>query len=369
MMKEENKESKNSKDEQKNKKQENENGNIQNKKGFFKKAWYSITKIEKYPEMATEGVPRAIGYLVKLALIISIVIGLGTIYQMNQSVKAGIDYIQNNLGDFSYKDGILDMKSEAPITSEHSTLGKVIIDTKIDKEEDINKHINTLKDENGVILLKDKALLKTASSNGIISYNYKDIFGQMNITEFTKQDLINSVNSNNVWNFYLSLFLMVIIYTIVIYILSILWNAVIISIVGYFATWFAKIKMRYAAIFNMSIYALTLSVLLNTIYIGINVFVDFDIKYFQVMYIAVAAIYLIAAIFIIKSEFIKKQIEVAKIVEIQEKIKQEQAKKKEEEEKDKKQDKPEEKKKERKNKPEEKQKDGRKGEEPEGSEA
>ena len=28
-----------------------------NKKGFFKKIWYSITKLERYPELAVEGVP------------------------------------------------------------------------------------------------------------------------------------------------------------------------------------------------------------------------------------------------------------------------------------------------------------------------
>ena len=31
-----------------------------NKKGFFKKIWYSITKIEKYPEMAIDGVGKAV---------------------------------------------------------------------------------------------------------------------------------------------------------------------------------------------------------------------------------------------------------------------------------------------------------------------
>ena len=30
---------------------------------FFKKVWYSITKFEKYPEMATEGLGRALKYL------------------------------------------------------------------------------------------------------------------------------------------------------------------------------------------------------------------------------------------------------------------------------------------------------------------
>ena len=30
---------------------------------FFKKVWYSITKFEKYPEMATEGFGKAVKYL------------------------------------------------------------------------------------------------------------------------------------------------------------------------------------------------------------------------------------------------------------------------------------------------------------------
>ena len=38
-------------------------------------------------------------------------------------------------------------------------------------------------------------------------------------------------------------------------------------------------------------------------------------QYFQVMYIAVAAIYLVAAIFILKVDFTKKQVELMKIAE------------------------------------------------------
>ena len=35
---------------------------------FFQVIWYSITKFEKYPEMAALGVKRAIAYLMKLVL-------------------------------------------------------------------------------------------------------------------------------------------------------------------------------------------------------------------------------------------------------------------------------------------------------------
>ena len=66
------------------------------------------------------------------------------------------------------------------------------------------------------------------------------------------------------------------------------------SVFGFITTYLARIKMRYAAIFNMSVYALTLSVILNILYIAVNIFITFDMQYFQVMYVSVARIYLVA---------------------------------------------------------------------------
>ena len=39
------------------------------KQGFFKKVWYSITKIERYPEMAAQGLGRAFSYICKVCLL------------------------------------------------------------------------------------------------------------------------------------------------------------------------------------------------------------------------------------------------------------------------------------------------------------
>ena len=65
-----------------NKDLQNENDTIKNEEnelrikqiGFFKKVWYSITKIEKYPEMAAQGVGRALSYLTKLVVCIALVL-------------------------------------------------------------------------------------------------------------------------------------------------------------------------------------------------------------------------------------------------------------------------------------------------------
>ena len=107
------------------------------------------------------------------------------------------------------------------------------------------------------------------------------------------------------------------------YLLTIISNVVLLSFFGYITTLLARIKMRYVAVFNMSAYALTLSVILNMLYVAVNIFVTFNMEYFQVMYVAVAAIYLVAAILILKADFMKKQLKVMKIAEAKAIVKKE----------------------------------------------
>ena len=143
------------------------------------------------------------------------------------------------------------------------------------------------------------------------------------------------------------------------YLLTIISNVVLLSFFGYITTLLARIKMRYVAVFNMSAYALTLSVILNMLYVAVNIFVTFNMEYFQVMYVAVAAIYLVAAILILKADFMKKQLELMKIAEaeaiVKKEMEQEEKDNKEKEERRKK-DKEEEKKKRNKKKKKKKRK-------------
>ena len=109
-------------------------------------------------------------------------------------------------------------------------------------------------------------------------------------------------------------------------------------------------------------------------YLAVNIFIPFTMQYFQVMYVAVATIYLVAAILILKTEFIKKQAELMKIAEAEEIIKKQMEEKdvknREEQEKEerRKKDKEDQKKTKRENKKDQKGKE-ESGEEPEGSNA
>lgn len=349
------------------------------KRGFFPKVWDSITKIEKYPDMAAEGLGRAFTYLCKVVAILAIVLCLGMVYQTYHMLQEGIQYLQNEFPEFSYKDGVLNVSSEQPLTisEDDSYVGKTIIDTNAEEEQTENQYINEIeKSGSGMIVLKDKVILKNGSVAGTISYNYSELLGQMGITEFTKQSVIDYVNSSQVIALYVSVFITIFIYSFMMYLLTTLSNAVFLSVFGYLTTWIARIKMRFVAVFNMSIYALTLSVFLNMLYIAVNIFIDFNMEYFQVMYVAVAAIYLVAAIFLLKTEMMKQQAELMKIVEAQEIVRKEmeekdrQEKQEQEKKERQKKDKEEEKKEKEHKKNEDKQDNNEgEGEEPQGSNA
>ena len=303
----------------------NTNQNIEKPKGFFKKIWYSITKIEKYPEMAVEGVGKALSYIAKLVAILAIVLCVWLTYRTYDMVNTGIDYLENEFPNFTYKDGILQVEStEQPLIIESEQFGKIIIDTNTDSEEKINEYTNSISEySSGIVFTKEKASLKNGTVAGTVSYNYKDIFSGMNITELNKQDIINYANSKQVMTLYISVFITLFMYSFIMYFITTIWYVAIISILGLLVTVILKMRMRYVAIFNMSVYAVTLSVILNIIYLIVNIFTNFVIQYFQVMYIAVATIYLISAILIMKSELIKKQAELMKIIEAQKIVRKE----------------------------------------------
>lgn len=341
-------------------------------KGFFKKIWYSITKIEKYPELATEGVPRTINYFSKLIAIISIVIGLATIYQLNDVLNKGVDYLETQFPNFEYKEGNLTLETEEPIIIENSIeqVGKIIVDVKTDSEEQINSYINEVTEKgNGLVVLKNRVVMKNEAITGTASYNYNELFSQMGLTSFTKQDIVNYINSSEIYSLYISLFITLFIYAFSMYFVNYLVNVLIISIFGCIANTITKLKMRYAAIFNMTVYAITLSTILEIAYIIVNTFITFNMPYFSVMYVTVAAIYIIAAIFIIKADVMKRQEEVMKIVEVQKEVREE-LEQQEKDRQDKENEKPKEKKRkeEQEEKKEEKKQDDN-GVEPEGSNA
>ena len=333
---------------------ENNEEKIEKKLSFFKKVMYSVSKFEKYPEMAAEGVPRAFKYLAQVMLIFSIIVAGGFVYKLHDTATKGIDYIQNELPDITYSDGKLNVISNEAIIINTGELfvDKIIIDTKVEEEEQINKYTNSIPAENtGAVILKDKVIVKVGGSNATKSYTYPEILSSLSngeINSFTKQDIVNYVTGSSMISVYLMFFVLMLIYVFIIYSISVLVDTVLIAVLGNITLLFTRVKLKFSAVYNMAIYALTISIFLNAIYITVNSITGFEIKYFQIIYTSIAYVCLVAALFMIRLDLIKRQAELIKIREEQEKVRKEMNKKKEKEEDQKENKKPEDEEKEEK---------------------
>ena len=66
----------------------------------------------------------------------------------------------------------------------------------------------------------------------------------------------------------------------------------------------------------MAAYSITISTVLQLIYVIVKTFTGFDVKYFDLMHTAISFICLTASIFMIKSDVIKQQMELMRVIEI-----------------------------------------------------
>ena len=300
---------------------------------FFKKVWYSITKFEQYPAMATEGLPRAIKYLLTLMIAVTIFVMIGSLMQMKQTIDSLSQYIEQNIPDFTVADGKVEMNIDQPIKIEnvqYSGIDKIIVnplaETTEQKEQSENEETIV-----GVTIFffKDEIILKNKIDDDHVTkqnYTYSEFVANYtgeNISTFNKTQLVEYLTSNGMTRYYVKYGLSAFIYLFLINLIYALLDALEIAILGWFTTTLARIKIRFVAIYNMAVYALTLPVVLNIIYIVVNYFVSFKITYFQVAYITIAYVYLAATIFILKDDIIKKMQEVEKIRQEQKKVKEE----------------------------------------------
>lgn len=301
-----------------------------------KKFWYSITKFERYPEMATEGVKRAFGYLIWLVFVFALILSIFLIIRFTDLAKKGINFLDKNFNEISYSEGVLTI--DAVNKSATTDWGNVIVNTEELSEEQLKQYENKKSyTDVEIVWLKEYVLLKYDKEVGKIYY--KDILENLEINKFDKTVLLNYLNEQfNSPKIYIMYLIAMTIYLFVSYFIAILLDALILSLFGIITTAFAKIQIRYRALFNMSVYSITISTVLQLIYTIVKAFTGFNIKYFDLMHTAISFICLTAAIFMIKSDVIKQQLELMKIIEIkkqeQEQDSQEEKEEKQEEEKE-----------------------------------
>lgn len=303
------------------------------KEGFLKTILKSIKNFEKYEDFGLEGIGSTVVYLLKIVLIFTLVVAIMTVYKFSNSLNSALNYFDENVKVLTYEDGILKVNDDEKleVSSQKDIIGKIIVDTAELTEEQINEYRENIKKEaNGIVLLRDKLILKNEMLSAVSETTYKDFFSQYNITSLDKQEIINYFNNNKI-PIYSSIFITIYVYMFAVYSASILVDALVLGVLGYLTARITGMKIRFSAAFSMGVHALTLPIILNMLYIILNGFTGYTIKYFQFMYTAISYIYVITAILIIRSDYIKRQMEVEKIKSEQQRVRDEQEKRKQKE--------------------------------------
>ena len=339
--------------------------------GFFKTVLKSIKDFDKYEQFGLEGMGRTCLYLLQMVAIITIIVVAVLIYQFSTTMQSAVIYFNDNVQEMSYTDGILTVNSNQKLEVDtNSTIAqKIIVDTSDLTDEQIEQYRTDLNDLNsGIILLKDKILIKNEMLTAITETTYTDILSQYNITNLDKQSVLDYIYANQS-QVYISVAIVEFIYMFAIYLTSILMDTLVLALLGLIVSRIAGMKIKFSACFSMGVHALTLPIILNILYIILNAFTGYTIKYFQIMYTAISYIYMVAAILIIKSDYIKRQMELDKLKSEQEKVRAELDRQKEEDRKEEEKRKEEKKEQKEKESDEEagKQNDSDTGEKPEGS--
>jgi len=326
-------------------------------KNFFKKVWTSIRDFEGYEEFAAGKVTKAIQYIITLTLIFAAVIVLSYTYKFSTAIQETRNYIDQNIEQIKYENGKMQITANSPIIIEDQKgiIPVIIIDT----NENINKseQIQKLKSYNtGLLLTSDEAVLVSNILGREESISYSSILKE-NIN--SKQDVLELLSTKNMMYTYVFFAATIFVYLFIVYFASHIVDIIVLAVLGYLFARIIKLRLRFKATFNIGVYALTLPMILNLIYIVVNTFTGFEIKYFGWMYQAISYIYVIVAILMIKTEIMQKKIELIRLREIQKQV----AREAEEIEPEK------EKKEEKQEEEEEEKQEKNTGEEPEGSKA
>lgn len=305
------------------------------KECFFVKIKKAIFNFEEYEKFANEKTFKSIKYILKLMLIFVFIITIASTYVTYETINEFKEKMNKELPEFIIEDNLLKINNNSEqkqtvINIKNNKIGIIINSLQTE-----TKDIDLSKFENSIILLEDKLIVNYENTN-ILKTNYKDLLKENNIKNVSNKTILNYINNIDTTKINTILFAIVFLSNFTVYLIITLLDIILLSILGFLISKIFKIKFQYKQIVKISIYALTLPIILTAVYIAINLITGFTIKYFQMAYNVISYIYLTTAILTIKTDIIKTKAEVLTIEKELEEIKKQKAeketKKKEDEE-------------------------------------
>lgn len=286
-----------------------------NNMGFSKTLWWSMAKPGKYDEMIKIGLKKAIKYFFSIIAILAIILAIIGGYIQLEKTQEIVKYIDKNVPEFEIKDTakdgeeakyVLKLENNDTIILDYQEFVNrfksiVVINPNMKEKEAIQEYYKLANDNNVcTIFLKDKCIIisskySTENENkedGIIKYTYLELRDKVigtEITEFSKDDLISTFNKTSYIYYIIICFISYFKVLLVVFVFYIIILAIITKIISKLF----KQNINIKRIHSLSIYSMTLSMILYIVYLIINYFVKLNIDYFNVINMVISIIYII----------------------------------------------------------------------------
>ena len=272
--------------------------------GFFKRVKMAIFNLEKYDIFANERFSKALKYLFLLVALVTIVLALSSTVELSKEAGKFINFFKSEeFPDFELKEGKLDAKSKLNAYDEEYN-SRLIVDTtdnlsdkKIEEYEKQTEGTNY-----SIILLKDKIIYRfDVSQKDVFESTYNNFSTTVGIKDTSKDKIVKDIlNEDTLSKAKVIVFVYAFLTILVFNILTLLEDVIIIGVFGWISSKIARVSLTLAKSLSLAIYSLTLSIILSTAYSVVHSAIGFEIKYFEIMYMIIAYIYIVASIMIMK---------------------------------------------------------------------
>ena len=285
--------------------------------GFWRRIKKAILNFDEYEKFITENISKAFGYFFKLITIFSLVITIALVYKMNTETEKVVNTVEKEFPDFSIINNELQMETEENFEHYFEDLGFNVI---------IGKNINETNDyKNCLLLLKNKIVLKYDGYSQEITYENAEM------NNFSKQSIIDKYESKDKKVLYSTVSMIMFFSSFGVYTIVFLIDIITLTIMGLIINIIIRTTFKFKQIFKISVYAMTLPIILYLAYIVANMIWGTTIKYFEIGYNAISYIYLITVLLMMKSDIIKNTQELQKVLDEQKKLREELQREKQEE--------------------------------------
>lgn len=250
---------------------------------IFTRFYYSITSFDKYRLFLRQGTGKAVAYLLLLSALLALVIFIPAGIQYDKITDDIIANFDTVIPDFTLANGRLQVTGDMPITIDEGVY-PIVIDTSPDAEQKILAKYDIV-----MLITSDKLIQKNYVDKTVTSFN---AFQGMELTRDNIAQTLPIMKPIGVFIFIL---------LGIGFVCGKFISALIISLIGRIINSFMKTNLSFRSLFKISIYSMTLPLLLCTI----PGLFSIRIPFLWLIFYVVASVFVYGAIKSIRKEIDK----------------------------------------------------------------